>query len=157
MKLYLCGMPGSGKTTCGPLLAKQLGLHFFDTDKIVGDGRKILVEQGVDAFHEREAEAVMSLPNSPCVVALGGSSLESEEVCDMVKGHHVVFLHCPLDILWKRLEASPRVRIPDTQTLHDFAQQRMPTFNRMATFAVDIADKTPQQIVDEIGAYYGQQ
>ncbi len=35
MKIFLWGMPGSGKSTTGKKLAKKLGLPFIDLDKVI--------------------------------------------------------------------------------------------------------------------------
>ena len=35
VSLYLLGMMGSGKSTVGSILAKELGYYFFDTDDII--------------------------------------------------------------------------------------------------------------------------
>ena len=51
MNLYLCGMIGSGKTTIGTALAKQLGIRFLDLDQEI-DARlrysfhRLVAEQG---------------------------------------------------------------------------------------------------------------
>ena len=41
--IYLIGMPGSGKSVTGHLLATDLGLHFVDTDALIvkKEGREI--------------------------------------------------------------------------------------------------------------------
>ncbi|MBQ7864541.1 MAG: shikimate kinase, partial [Lachnospiraceae bacterium] len=53
--IVLLGMPGSGKSTVGVLLAKSLGKRFIDTDLLIQEqeGRllsEIIKEKGLDNF-----------------------------------------------------------------------------------------------------------
>ena len=62
--ITLIGMPGSGKSTIGVLLAKSLGADFVDTDLIIQkrEGallQEILDSRGFDAF--LRAEEALSL------------------------------------------------------------------------------------------------
>ena len=55
MNIIMIGMPGSGKSTVGVILAKVLGMHFCDTDIVIQEiaGKKlqeIINEEGNDAF-----------------------------------------------------------------------------------------------------------
>ena len=57
--LVLIGMPGSGKSTVGVLLAKALGLSFVDVDLVIQrrEGallQEILDTQGAEAFLDAE-------------------------------------------------------------------------------------------------------
>ena len=57
--IILIGMPGSGKSTIGVLLAKMMGYGFVDTDLLIQhfEGKKlyeILRDKGNDYFSERE-------------------------------------------------------------------------------------------------------
>ena len=64
--IVLIGMPGSGKSTVGVLLAKALGYSFVDTDLIISRKagkplQKILDEDGLDRFLELEEEVGCTL------------------------------------------------------------------------------------------------
>ena len=57
--IILIGMPGSGKSTLGVLLAKAIGYSFVDTDLIISRRagkplQKILDNDGLDSFLELE-------------------------------------------------------------------------------------------------------
>jgi len=80
--LYLCGPPGAGKSTLGPLLAALRGFDAVDVDATIeqDDGRaiaRIVDEDGEPAFRARERAAIAALAQRRgVVVALGGGALE---------------------------------------------------------------------------------
>lgn len=64
--ITLIGMPGSGKSTVGVLLAKALGLPFIDTDLLIQQREGLLLQElldqrGLDAFLDAEEAAIRSL------------------------------------------------------------------------------------------------
>ena len=66
MNVILIGMPGSGKSTVGVVLAKLLGLHFCDTDLVLQQhcGKKlqeIIRTEGDAAFFRHEEEVLAAL------------------------------------------------------------------------------------------------
>ena len=76
--IVLVGLPGSGKTTVGRLVAEQLHAGFVDVDAIVErrEGRPIALifaEKGEAAFREMERkEMETALASEPAVIAPGG-------------------------------------------------------------------------------------
>lgn len=77
-RVVLVGLPGAGKSTVGPLLAKRLGWRFEDPDERVRrttglDIAAIFRTEGERGFRERERSAVVeALRESRVVVAPGG-------------------------------------------------------------------------------------
>lgn len=76
--VVLIGLPGSGKSTVGPLVAERLGLPFVDIDAVIvrREGRPVPVifaEHGEAAFREMERREVRALlEREPSVLAPGG-------------------------------------------------------------------------------------
>ena len=76
--IVLVGLPGSGKSTVGPLVAEALGLPFVDIDAVLSRRMgmpvdRILAEFGESRFRELEREAVADrLGEPPEVLAPGG-------------------------------------------------------------------------------------
>ncbi len=101
----------------GPLLAAELGLPFFDTDReierVAGmPAHRIFVERGEPEFRRLEAEAVTRvLTGPPTVVALGGGALLDESTRRLVLDKAVtVWLRAEPAELASRLAGSSEVR-----------------------------------------------
>ena len=88
--IILIGMPGTGKSTVGVVLAKLLGYDFIDTDIVISNKEKrplsqIIAEDGYDRFIEIEGEVGAELKCSRCVIATGGSMVFSENAMNNLK------------------------------------------------------------------------
>ena len=88
--IVLLGMPGSGKSTVGVLLAKQLGKRFVDTDLLIQEqeGRllsDIIREEGLDKFIAIENAVNASVVAENSVIAPGGSAIYGKEAMDHFK------------------------------------------------------------------------
>jgi shikimate kinase len=76
--IVLIGLPGSGKTTVGRLVAERLHAGFVDVDSVLNrkEGKPIAMifaEKGEPAFREMERkEMEVALANQPAVLAPGG-------------------------------------------------------------------------------------
>ena len=76
--IVLIGLPGSGKTTVGRIVAEQLHAGFVDVDSVLNrkEGKPIAMifaEKGEPAFREMERKEVeAALANPPAVLAPGG-------------------------------------------------------------------------------------
>lgn len=76
--VLLVGLPGSGKTTVGMLVAQELGAAFVDVDAAIvrREGRPvtlIFAEKGEAAFRDMERrEVAAALGRDPAVIAPGG-------------------------------------------------------------------------------------
>ena len=104
--IYLVGMPGSGKSTVGKLLAEALDRPFFDTDAelLLQSGEKdistIFATKGEAAFRDLESRVVCGLAGTKrgAVIATGGGAvLRPENVRAMHRSGRVYFLDRPLD------------------------------------------------------------
>ena len=86
--IILIGMPGSGKSTVGVVLAKALGRGFLDVDLLIQEQEGALLQElidtrGVERFLDLERDVICSLGRrAACrgtVVAPGGSCVCREE------------------------------------------------------------------------------
>jgi shikimate kinase len=72
--IVLIGMPASGKSTIGVLIAKRLGLDFVDTDIVIQTGEKkilaqILEDKGIKGFLKIEEGYLVKSDYLKCVIA----------------------------------------------------------------------------------------
>jgi shikimate kinase len=161
--IVLIGMPGSGKSTVGVLLAKRLSRGFVDTDLLIQtvQGRslqRIVDTDGYLALREIEARILTGLDCSNQVIATGGSAAYSHPAMTHLKQNGiVVFLHADLETLNKRVhDFSERglAKSPD-QTLDDLYRERYSLYSRYADITIDSCLLTHEEvcarIIDQIG------
>lgn len=107
--ITLIGMPGSGKSTVGVLLAKTLGRGFLDTDLVIQQQENALLQdildrRGVTYFLDAEERAVRSVRCDHCVIAPGGSVVCREGAINHLKSMGpVIYLRVPLEELKSRI------------------------------------------------------
>ena len=144
--IILIGMPGSGKSTVGVLLAKALGFNFLDTDLVIQhrEGQllqAILDAHGVEHFLNAEEAAIQSVHCSRTVIAPGGSAVCREGAISHLKSlGPVVYLRVPMEELQKRIKnlSSRGVAMEPGQTLADVMAFRAPLYERYADLIVDV-------------------
>ena len=81
--IILIGMPASGKSTVGVILAKVLGKDFIDTDIVIQQREgsrlnEIIAHYGIDEFLKKEEQALLSIDVENTVIATGGSAVYSD-------------------------------------------------------------------------------
>ena len=95
----LIGAPGSGKSSVGKALAKELATSFIDTDNVIesvanSSISQIFADHGEAYFREIEEEVVLGVLNSePGVVALGGGSILSTKVQELLKNSSFLVIY----------------------------------------------------------------
>jgi len=110
--LYLVGYRCTGKSRAGRLMAERLRWHFADSDQVVESqaGRtidQIVAGEGWPGFRKRERVALRQLClHCDTVVATGGGVvLNSENVDDMRRTGHVVWLRAEIETIAARMQA----------------------------------------------------
>lgn len=104
--IVLTGMPGSGKTTVGKLLAQKLGRPYLDTDLLIEEktGKtpaEIISTQGEAAFRDIEAEVIRenALKNGAVIATGGGAILRPENINALRMNGRIFFLDRPVEQL----------------------------------------------------------
>ena len=149
--ITLIGMPGSGKSTVGVLLAKALGYGFLDVDLVIQhrEGtllQDIIDQHGVEYFLEREEEAVCSVDCDRYVIAPGGSAVLREKGAEHLRSlGPVVYLNVPVEELQRRIRnmGSRGIAMKPGQTLADVLAYRAPFYEKCADITINFDGQQP--------------
>lgn len=156
INIVLIGMPGSGKSTVGVLLAKRLGYGFVDTDLLIQQRAGRTLQQIVDgdgyrALRKIEEEVLLDLDVERHVVATGGSAVYSSKAMAVLRESSVaVFLDIPLPVVLERVgDHSGRgiSRRPD-QTLEALFEERFELYTRHADITIDGAGQGQDAVTE---------
>ena len=158
--ITLIGMPSSGKSTIGVLLAKRLGYSFVDVDIVIQEkeGRllkEIIAEEGLDGFLEVENRINAGVNVNRSVIAPGGSVIYGKEAMEHYKQiGQIVYLKLSFEEVERRIGnvVDRGVALRDGMTLRDLYDERVPYYEKYADITVDETGQTPGETVDALRA-----
>lgn len=158
--ITLIGMPASGKSTVGVLLAKRLGYSFVDVDIVIQEKtgkllKEIIAEVGTEGFLDVEEQINSELDVKRSIIAPGGSVIYGEKAMEHLKEiSTVVYLKLEYRDVKRRLgDLTDRgVALKNGMTLRDLYEERVPIYEKYADITIDETGKTPGQTVDELRA-----
>ena len=146
MKLYFVGMPGSGKSTIGKKVAKELKLDFYDLDKVIvkKEGKsisEIFQENGEDFFRELEAKYLKELTEKKGTFVLacgGGTPCHYNNMDLMNKSGMTIYLEMSNEAVLARVKQSDNKRPlfanqsdeEMLETITKLANQRIPFYQK---------------------------
>ena len=91
MNIVIFGMPMSGKTTIGKILADEFFFNFIDSDKFISDKhslslKKLIEYHGIEFFREEELKTIKNnISNESTVLSLGGGAVNNKTMNYIVK------------------------------------------------------------------------
>lgn len=167
MNIILCGLPGSGKSTVGQLVAERLGRNFIDTDGLVEKAyaiatgkakscREIFKAEGESVFRQLEKQQIASLSYfKKSVIALGGGCLtEQENITKLQTLGSIVYLKTPHHALWQRISlhdipAYLKADEPEI-SFYRMAEEREAVYAAVADITIDTNGLNLQAIAEMI-------
>ena len=161
--VLLIGMMGSGKSTVGRLLARELGVEFLDSDEQVqrATGRtipEIFSEDGEAAFRAEEKRALAEgiAAADPRVVAVAGGAVLDQGNRELIADAGlVVWLRASVDSLTKRVgrgDGRPLLGDDPAAALRRLEAERRPLYEQLADIIVDVDGLAPADVVARIAA-----
>ncbi len=151
--IVLCGMPSSGKTTIGGLLARETGREVVDTDQLVRQNSgmeisEIFRTQGEAAFRQMETDAIASVSTfQGMIISVGGGAVLNPLNVHLLKMNgRLIFIDRPLE---KLVPTSDRPLSSDIDKLKTMYAVRLPVYQKVAAYVV-VNDSTPQDCVKAI-------
>jgi shikimate kinase len=165
MTMWLAGMMGSGKTSCGGVAAASLGVPFFDTDvEVTAASGSTLAELwdriGEAAFRELENAVVQRLAGEKAIVATGGGVVldpGNREV--MTATGPIVWLRATPEDLLERVGSIPGRPLLDVSSdrlreLRSLSEERAVWYREAAEHEIDTTAKSIAEVADEIAALW---
>jgi shikimate kinase len=111
MRLYIIGMPASGKSLLGKQLALSLNLKYIDLDNQLEktEGcyvRDIIANKGYQYFREKERDCLQTILNERHIVVScgGGTPMFYDNIEKMKKSGIVIWLNADLRLISKRIK-----------------------------------------------------
>jgi len=163
LNLALVGMPGSGKSTVGRQLARQLGWRFVDADhaieqRIGGPIRAFFEQQGEPAFRDLEQDVMAELcaaERAPQVLATGGGAVLRPANREALRqGCVVVYLKSTPEDLFRRLRHDsqrPLLQVGDPlKRLRELFRERDPLYQDTAHYQIETGRPSVSTLVNMI-------
>ena len=151
--IVLIGMPGSGKSTIGKALAKELNSEFFDTDEAFYKKYGITPEQcinenGVDDFREKESIVVKEKAASGGLVLAtgGGAVLREDNRMALSQNGFMVFLNRNPQKL--ATDGRPLSQQNGVMKLYE---QRLPIYKSFMDVEVEVCDDYKETLKRVLG------
>ena len=169
-RIFLTGLPGSGKSSVGRSMAALLGWNFIDTDDLLaGQGGvpvgQILTELGEERFRQLESEILRAATGQErVVIATGGGVVISAANREFMRERGlVVYLQVSVETAWLRIQLHLQqggASVVRPLVVGDDGQQRLRMLYETrqgwyeeAPAHIDTEQQTPEMLAQRLVAY----
>jgi len=161
--LVFLGMMGSGKSSIGNLVSKELGVPFIDIDNLIEEHTgmnisEIFKKNGEDFFRNLEEKITLkSLKKIKNVISLGGGGFVNDKIRkEILANHYSFWLNWDVSVLLKRIKDSkkrPLAFKSTDQELKLIIKKRTMVYSK-AQFKINCNKLTKTEIVKKIIKIY---
>ena len=146
---------GAGKTTLGKKLARQLGVPFADTDKIVsakhGSVQSIFQKHGEEHFRDLETLALEKALESAGIVATGGGLPLREANRKLLEGNLVIFLDTSQEHVIGKINLNKRPLLKDNPNRWtEIYNERKPLYEQISQRTIFTGGKSLKTLLAEL-------
>lgn len=152
-KIFLIGMPGSGKSTVGRLLAKRINFKFIDLDGMIERDALMFIDElfekyGEEKFRELETLSLKHLPDENIVVSCGGGIVTKKDNKALMNGLKI-YLDTDIEVIRERLKEDYIRPLLLKKSLDTLYQERYLKYLDFADMMVS-NDMSVEKTVEEI-------
>lgn len=159
--IFLIGFMGSGKSTIGRFLQKELNMELVEMDARIVEEQgmsinDIFAEKGEDYFRDLESRLVLELNSegNTIVSCGGGVVIRPENVENMKKNGKIVFLSATPDTIYERVKNSTERPIlnghMNVEYIAGLMEKRRALYENAADIRIETDGKTKDEICKEI-------
>ena len=151
--IVLVGMPGSGKSTIGRVLAGSLGMELIDTDAMIVEKAgcpitEIFADKGEEYFRDLESEVIKEISlKTHCIIATGGGAvLRNINVMNLKLNGQLYFLNREPENI---SPTADRPLADDMTKVRSLYEYRLPIYTAAADHTLDVIN-TPEYMAEQI-------
>ena len=156
--IIFIGMPASGKSTVGVVVAKRLGYEFIDTDLLIQKQEKkllkeIIAEVGNEGFLKIENQVNRDVNPEKAVISPGGSVVYCKEAMEHFKEiGTIVYLKVSYETIDRRISNAKNrgVVLKEGQTLKDLYDERTALFEKYADHIILEEGLDLEETIDKV-------
>ena len=159
-KIYLVGSMGSGKSSIGRLLAKELNIPHYDLDKTIENNEKMSITKIFELYDEKyfrklESDALEKYSkNNEFVVSTGGGCILNENNQKILKNGLVVYLKISLDAQYERIKNRSHRPLLNNEnikeTLKNLDSLRGKIYSSISNIEVDVSNLDKEHVLSSI-------
>ncbi|MBC8390227.1 MAG: shikimate kinase [Actinobacteria bacterium] len=159
--ISLIGFMGSGKSTIGNMLSKELKMLFIDIDRIIELSENKIIKdifeaEGEKYFRNLESEVIKKIySNKNCIFACGGGVVERVENMSIIKSSStIVYLYISANEAYERLKFTkdrPLLEGKDRKEIIErLIKKRDVLYNKYADLKVNAKDRDSKMVIKNI-------
>lgn len=156
--IIFIGMPASGKSTIGVVVAKHLGYDFIDSDLLIQKQEKrllkdIIADVGNEGFLAIENQVNCDIKAERAVISPGGSIVYCQEAMEHFKEiGTIIYLKVSFETINERISSAKNrgVVLKEGQTLKDLYDERTCLFEKYADCIISEDGLSLEETIDKV-------